>query len=102
MDFNSGVIRKHDRLKALHKKKAEEYGDTISEPFLVFSNSSPLDRIKMMIDTKLSRIALGAEPKEDSYMDLVEYIIFAWELEFPEKDNDPSQPDVWYHGNNDR
>ena len=100
MDFNSAIRLKIERLKDMHDDKAEEYGDTISKPYHVFSKASPADRIKMMIDTKLSRIAQGEMSKEDSYMDLIVYLIHAWEMEFPEQSIfDDEKAEVWYSTN---
>lgn len=90
MTFNDAISIKLERLKQVHDEKASEYGDTISENFGVFADLCTKDRLKCIIDMKLSRIAKG-RLKEDSHIDLILYLIHLWELEFPENQHEDQQ-----------
>lgn len=55
--------------------KNRSYGDSLGDPIRVFSKANTLDSIRVMIDSKLSRIARGSEWQgEDTIRDLVGYL----------------------------
>lgn len=61
------------------KEKNAGYGNSVFDPVAVFSTATAVDRIKVRIDDKLSRIKRGKGPddltSEDTKKDLAGYLI---------------------------
>ena len=58
-------------------EKNAAYGNSVGDPLNVFSTElSPLQKMDVRIDDKLSRLARGTEyPGDDTIMDLTGYLI---------------------------
>ena len=56
--------------------KNESYGNSVSDPLMVFSQASASERMAVRLDDKLSRLAHGHEyPGDDTPLDIAGYII---------------------------
>jgi hypothetical protein len=56
--------------------KNRSYGDSALDPVRIFSKSDELEGIRVRIDDKLSRVALGTGyPGEDTIDDLIGYLV---------------------------
>jgi hypothetical protein len=57
--------------------KNKEYGNSALQPKRIFSNSNPIEQIKVRIDDKLSRLSTRGEKEihEDTCSDLMGYLI---------------------------
>ena len=58
--------------------KNEQYGDSAMKPIGLFARGNPEDLIRVRIDDKLSRLALGndsIESDEDIVLDLAGYLV---------------------------
>ena len=71
-----------DGVKAMLREKNRAYGNSAASPMHVFSKLSPADGIRVRIDDKLKRIALGdGSGNEDAVKDLVGYLAFLATIE---------------------
>lgn len=73
-------------LTALLLEKNRKYGSSVQNPIAVFSHLSPLDRLGVRMDDKVSRLLRGdnASDHEDSWVDLAGYLLFRLCLTSPE------------------
>ncbi len=56
--------------------KNESYGNAVLDPIKIFSKLDVIERIKVRLDDKLSRIARGHDfDEEDTELDLIGYLI---------------------------
>lgn len=63
-------------LKTMLIEKNQGYGDSAVSPVRIFSKSDNIERIKVRIDDKLSRIMRGSNSiKEDIFFDLIGYFV---------------------------
>jgi len=71
-----------DSVKELIRAKNRTYGDSVAVPINVFSKLSPAEGIRVRIDDKLKRIAMGNRSgDEDTVADLVGYLAFLATIE---------------------
>lgn len=58
-------------------RKNKEYGNSALQPKRIFSNSDPVEQIKVRIDDKLSRLSTRGEKEihEDTCQDLLGYLV---------------------------
>lgn len=70
------IANKCDAIKALLVEKNLSYGNSALEPIRLFSSADPNESLLVRIDDKLSRIARGAEFRnEDTLTDLIGYLV---------------------------
>lgn len=70
------IINVCEEIKALLLEKNRKYGDSALNPSRIFSNSSPIEQIKVRIDDKLSRIKSSQfDEDEDVIDDLIGYLV---------------------------
>lgn len=73
------LIKKKCRaIEKMLLEKNDAYGNSVSEPVAIFSDLSALERIKVRMDDKLSRLARGKNTHlvpEDTELDLIGYLI---------------------------
>ena len=65
-------------IETLLLKKNEQYGDSALKPIGLFAQGNPEDLIRVRIDDKLSRLALGddsIETDEHIVLDLAGYLV---------------------------
>ena len=76
MTFNERVKRVTDDICQMLQAKNASYGNSALDPICCFSKASALDKIKVRIDDKLSRIKRGSEyTGDDTINDLIGYLI---------------------------
>jgi hypothetical protein len=76
MPNNAQISKECDALKELLLKKNSQYGDALSHPVLIFSDLTPEQRVRVMIDSKLTRLCnIGDFDNEDTITDLIGYLI---------------------------
>jgi len=76
MPNNAQISKECDALKELLLKKNARYGDALSHPVLIFSDLTPEQRVRVMIDSKLTRYCnIGDNDDEDTITDLIGYLI---------------------------
>ena len=77
MDFNKEVEAVTKEICDMLIAKNASYGNSALDPICCFSKASALDKIKVRIDDKLSRIKRGSEyTGDDTINDLIGYLIF--------------------------
>lgn len=68
-----------DEIKELLLSKNKKYGNSALVPKRIFSNTNPIEQIKVRIDDKLSRISNMAKQStpetEDACKDLIGYLV---------------------------
>jgi hypothetical protein len=65
-----------DEIKELLLEKNRLYGDSATNPVRIFSKADPIAQLETRMDDKLSRIRnMDPENSEDSYLDLLGYLI---------------------------
>lgn len=70
------IAAKCDAIKALLVEKNLSYGNSALEPIRLFSQADAAESLLVRIDDKLSRIARGAEFRnEDTLLDLTGYLV---------------------------
>lgn len=91
------IAEECDAVKELLISKNKEYGNSAIQPKRMFSNSSPVEQIKVRIDDKLSRIQnfsanSFSTDSEDAVKDLIGYLILLRVAEklYAEEDGDLS------------
>lgn len=71
-----------DEVKELLRAKNRAYGDSVAKPIGIFSKLTPIEGIRIRIDDKLKRIAMGNRGgDEDTVKDLVGYLAFLVTIE---------------------
>ena len=76
MDFNKEVEAVTKEICDMLIAKNASYGNSALDPICCFSKASALDKIKVRIDDKLSRIKRGSEyTGDDTINDLIGYLI---------------------------
>ena len=66
-----------DGIKEMLRAKNRAYGDSVAVPINVFSKLPPAEGIKIRLDDKLKRIALGdGSGNEDAIGDIIGYLAF--------------------------
>lgn len=98
--YENYIISTIEDIKETLLQKNKSYNNSIFEPVRVFSDSSPIDRVKMHLDEKLSRILLGhGYDKEDDYFDLLGYLILYKTLQtIEQEDNSPAEHPAFEFG----
>lgn len=74
MDFKRNLARLLDDLGRFLTKKNEKYGNSALEPVRIFSKADVYEQLRVRIDDKLSRLALGQDEDEDVMLDLWGYL----------------------------
>jgi hypothetical protein len=66
-----------DQIKALLLKKNAAYGNSATDPVMIFSQATPAERIRQKIDDKLSRVLRGdpESDEEDPRLDLIGHLV---------------------------
>ena len=76
MDFNKEVEVVTKQICDMLIAKNASYGNSALDPICCFSKASALEKIKVRIDDKLSRIKRGSEyAGDDTINDLIGYLI---------------------------
>lgn len=74
--FNERVRQITDDICQMLQAKNASYGNSALDPICCFSKASTLEKIKVRIDDKLSRIKRGSEyAGDDTVNDLIGYLI---------------------------
>jgi len=74
--FNERVRQITDDICQMLQAKNASYGNSALDPICCFSKASALEKIKVRIDDKLSRIKRGSEyAGDDTVNDLIGYLI---------------------------
>lgn len=74
--FNERARRITDDIFQMLQAKNASYGNSALDPICCFSKASALEKIKVRIDDKLSRIKRGSEyAGDDTVNDLIGYLI---------------------------
>lgn len=75
-DSQQRIIDVCTRLRAMLLQKNRRYGDSALNPMRVFSKADTLEQMRVRMDDKLSRIAMGAaDDDEDPIWDLAGYLV---------------------------
>jgi len=71
------IAEECDKIKELLLLKNKEYGNSALDPKRIFSNSSPIEQIRVRIDDKLSRLSNHDDKSisEDTESDLIGYLV---------------------------
>ena len=86
-EVKAAIKNKFDSIRDMVLEKNELYGNAALEPFPVFSNSTPAERLRARIDEKISRYRTNKEgDKESPLVDLVGSLILLILAEEEEKD----------------
>jgi hypothetical protein len=76
MNFERDLDAELGLIKQMLILKNGLYGNSALDPLRVFSKGSASEGIRVRIDDKLSRLALGkSESEEDTILDLIGYLI---------------------------
>jgi len=78
MDTKEKIKQTIKEIEQLLLQKNEQYGDSAMKPIGLFAKGSPDELIRVRIDDKLSRLALGndsIESDEDIVLDLAGYLV---------------------------
>ena len=76
MTFNERVKRVTDDICQMLQAKNASYGNSALDPICCFSKASVIEKLKVRIDDKLSRIKRGSEyAGDDTIKDLIGYLI---------------------------
>jgi hypothetical protein len=82
------IVLECDSVKNLLLEKNASYGNSATDPLCVFSKLNAIERVKVRLDDKLSRIARGREyGQEDTEQDIIGYLILKRILVILEKEN---------------
>jgi len=78
MSTKDKIIKVIKEIEELLLSKNEQYGDSALKPICLFAKGNPEDLIRVRIDDKLSRLAMGdesIESDEDIVLDLAGYLV---------------------------
>ena len=71
-ESKAAIKNKFDSIRDMVLEKNELYGNAALEPYAVFSNATPAERLRARIDEKISRYRTNKEgDKESPLVDLV-------------------------------
>lgn len=73
--FEAEVSQILEELKSVLISKNKKYGNSALDPKRIFSKADAVEQIKVRIDDKLSRMAMGTNDNEDTVMDLMGYLV---------------------------
>lgn len=62
-------------LRTLMVAKNRAYGNSALAPLRIFSRADPIEQLRVRIDDKLSRLRNSADDNEDSFLDLLGYLL---------------------------